>query len=432
VKIKNKIVIGGLIVIFLTIISTTLYSTMISEQIRQITLERAETSTASYVKSLAVNELAIEDFEPQNFDKKKSVFLSFFQHIKSDETVRIKVWAKDGTIIYSDDDEIIGKNFKENTRFLESIKGQITSEIKEPIDPENVAEVGYEQLIEIYVPIWLDSTQPIGVIELYCSLDSMNESIQKVNSLILEVTIILIGIISIGVILFSIVMSKFSQQDIQKEKFASIGQLSSRVAHDLRNPLSVIKNVIALDEISPPKTKEESNKRRKMIISAIERITHQIDGVMNFVKTTPLELENISVKTIIESVKNNMIIPINIKIIYEGDEPTIKCDVKLMEALFSNLISNSIYAMKSNGNITIKVIDDINQVILKVIDQGSGIAKANLKNIFNPLFTTKQEGTGLGLFSCKSIVEQHNGTITVNNNPTTFTIKLPKILDETG
>jgi signal transduction histidine kinase len=405
---------------------------MISEQIRQITLERAETSTASYVKSLAENELAIEDFEPQNFDKKKSVFLSFFQHIQSDETVRIKVWAKDGTIIYSDDDEIIGKSFKENTRFLESINGQITSEIKEPIDPENVSEVGYEQLIEIYVPIWLDSTQPIGVIELYCSLDSMNESIQKVNSLILEVTIILIGIISIGVILFSIVMSKFSQQDIQKEKFASIGQLSSRVAHDLRNPLSVIKNVIALDEISPPKTKEESNKRRKMIISAIERITHQIDGVMNFVKTTPLELENISVKTIIESVKKNMIIPINIKIIYEGDESTIKCDVKLMEALFSNLISNSIYAMKSNGNITIKVIDDINQVILKVIDQGSGIAKANLKNIFNPLFTTKQEGTGLGLFSCKSIVEQHNGTITVNNNPTTFTIKLPKILDETG
>jgi len=135
VKIKNKIFIGGLIIILLTIASTSIYSTLISDQVKQITLERAELTSATQITSLAENELTMEDFEPQNFNEKKSKFESFFQQIKSDETIRIKVWAKDGTVIYSDDNDLVGQNFKENARFIDSIKGQISSEIKEPLDP---------------------------------------------------------------------------------------------------------------------------------------------------------------------------------------------------------------------------------------------------------------------------------------------------------
>jgi signal transduction histidine kinase len=63
------------------------------------------------------------------------------------------------------------------------------------------------------------------------------------------------------------------------------------------------------------------------------------------------------------------------------------------------------------------------------VDQGPGIQKSNLSQIFSPLFTTKQEGTGLGLYSCKSIVNQHGGTIHFSNDPSTFTIKLPKTVN---
>ena len=413
-------------IIVLTIISTTLYSSLISDQIKKIAIERAEESNAAYLTSLAKNELIKQNFESQNFDEKNSVFTDFFQHLKSKEIFRIKVWSQDGTVIYSDDESIVGKKFQDNSRFQDSIKGQITSEIKDPIDPENIAEMGYGQLIEIYVPIWLDSPEPVGVIELYCSLDSVNESINQVNFLVFQITIILIAIISFGVFIFTINMARISKRTLQNEKFATIGQLSARVAHDLRNPLSVIKNIITLDELNPPKTNEETNKRKKMLSSAVDRMTHQINGVMNMIKTSPLEIKNISIKTIMESSQDSLIIPKDIQIKIEGSETTFPGDPKLLESVFSNLISNSIHAMNGKGIIRVKQIEEKNQIIIKVIDDGPGIPKKDLSKIFTPLFTTKQRGTGLGLFSCKGIVEQHGGTIEVSNNPTTFTIKLPK------
>ena len=223
-------------------------------------------------------------------------------------------------------------------------------------------------------------------------------------------------------------LNEAKSEMIKQEKLATIGHLSARVAHDLRNPLSVIMNVADLDSKVPAKTKEQSEKRKQMIIRACERMTHQINRVMDFVKVKPLELEIGPLKTIFDSVTHSMVVPEEVKIVYEGDEPNIACDPRVMEALFSNLFSNSIQAMEDKGKITMRVTNEKNQVIIQVEDQGPGIPKKNIDKIFEPLFTTKQTGTGLGLASCKSMVEQHKGTITVSNNPTIFTITLPKIV----
>jgi len=83
--------------------------------------------------------------------------------------------------------------------------------------------------------------------------------------------------------------------------------------------------------------------------------------------------------------------------------------------------------MNESGSITISAREDQNNVIIEFEDTGPGIADENLPKVFEPLFTTKETGTGLGLASCKNIVERHRGTIVVKNNPTTFTITLPKI-----
>ena len=89
--------------------------------------------------------------------------------------------------------------------------------------------------------------------------------------------------------------------------------------------------------------------------------------------------------------------------------------------------SNSVDAIgQNNGNITIRVSSEKNQLILEFEDSGEGIPKKNLDKIFEPLFTTKQRGTGLGLASVKSIVDTHGGTISVKSPPTIFTITLPQ------
>ena len=81
--------------------------------------------------------------------------------------LRIKVWDNKGTIVYSDDKSIIGANYGDNLRFKKSITGIVTTEIKDPVEAENISEMGYGQMMEIYIPINFDSIETVGVIELY-------------------------------------------------------------------------------------------------------------------------------------------------------------------------------------------------------------------------------------------------------------------------
>ena len=104
----------------------------------------------------------------------------------------------------------------------------------------------------------------------------------------------------------------------------------------------------------------------------------------------------------------------------------VNCDQKQMIAVFSNLLLNSIYAVKPEGSIDVKIKDEGNKVKISFIDSGPGIPENISSKIFDPLFTTKQEGTGLGLSISKKIVMQHDGAIKFSNDPTTFSVILPK------
>jgi len=116
----------------------------------------------------------------------------------------------------------------------------------------------------------------------------------------------------------------------------------------------------------------------------------------------------------------------DVKIEKYGDDVIIRCDVKLLEVVFINIIKNAIQAMDKMGTIKISLTDQDDKVMIEIENDGSPIPDDVLPKIFEPLFTTKQTGTGLGLSSCQSIVHQHNGTINAYNNPTRFVIKLPK------
>ncbi|MGI0063080.1 MAG: sensor histidine kinase [Nitrosotalea sp.] len=105
------------------------------------------------------------------------------------------------------------------------------------------------------------------------------------------------------------------------------------------------------------------------------------------------------------------------------------CDAHKLEIVFSNLIMNAIQAMNGIGNIYVRIKNEKKTTKIEIEDTGPGIPQDLLPKIFEPLFTTRQIGTGLGLISCKSIIEKHGGTITVQtqmNKGTTFIIELPK------
>jgi len=210
------------------------------------------------------------------------------------------------------------------------------------------------------------------------------------------------------------------------ERLSAIGELSARVAHDLRNPLGIIKNAVELIELSSnDETDEKLKKRINMIKKATERMSRQITDVLDFVRTRPLQLEKKSLITILESSLKSTV-PESVKITNPKKDVSIICDGKQLEVVFSNILMNAIQAMENSGEIKVRITENEEDVSIEIEDSGHGIPEDRIEQIFDPLFTTKSSGTGLGLVSCKNIVEQHKGTITVRNNPTIFEIKLPK------
>lgn len=211
------------------------------------------------------------------------------------------------------------------------------------------------------------------------------------------------------------------------EKFSLMGELSSKMAHDIRNPLNVIKVQVELLKLRY--SKQEDNIMLDSLgrmERAVYGITTQLDDILNFLKESPVHFENASIMTILNESLLNINKPDNILIEYPSQDVSILCDSYKMQRLFINLIQNSIQAMEKGGIITIQVREQDNDVKIEIKDTGPGIPDEFLSKIFDPLFTTKRTGTGLGLTICQKIIQDHNGSISVKNNPTTFTVTIPK------
>ena len=216
----------------------------------------------------------------------------------------------------------------------------------------------------------------------------------------------------------------------QAERLSAIGELSARLAHDLRNPLTVLKGVV---EIARARTNSGetyfSTKQIDMMERAIARMSNQIDDVLEFVKIQSLHTTKNSLLDTIGLSLAKINKPSNVQIHIPDNSVEFVYDADKIEIVFDNLLNNSIQAINDDGKITIRIIDLENEVEIEVEDSGDGVSDEIISKVFEPLFTTKKKGTGLGLASCKSIVEQHGGSIYVRNNPTVFTIKLPKMLE---
>lgn len=215
----------------------------------------------------------------------------------------------------------------------------------------------------------------------------------------------------------------------KSERLRAIGELAARLAHDLRNPLSVIKNTVEIMESKPILKLEEKIIYYGRLRRAIDRISHQIDDVLDFVRPSQMTFEKHLLNDIVNQALEKIIRPAEVKIVMPTNFVYCTCDQSKIEIVIANLIMNSIQAIKGNGQIQIILKDLPNDVLIQIIDNGCGIPSNVLPKVFEPLFTTKQTGTGLGLTSCKKIVEQHHGVINVTsmeNHGCTFDIILPK------
>jgi signal transduction histidine kinase len=220
-----------------------------------------------------------------------------------------------------------------------------------------------------------------------------------------------------------------TQERNKEEKFSVIGELASRIAHDLRNPLSTIRNCCELLSQLKANQDEKSKKYISLMNRSINRMTSQIDDVLNYVRTTPLFKTKESCSDMIKFVIESNPSPENIKVILPKNDAIIFCDSQKIEVVFTNILRNAIQVLGNDqGTIKVNILEHAGFTMIEFEDSGLGISEQNLTRVFEPLFTTKQEGTGLGLSSCKNIVEQHGGRIEVKLNPTRFQVYLPSLV----
>jgi len=225
----------------------------------------------------------------------------------------------------------------------------------------------------------------------------------------------------------------YQKQIITSEKLALMGELTAKLNHELRNPLSIIKNSA---DLLKTKIGNDLNAEQlryfQMIDRAVTRMTHQVNDVLDFARLTELKIEESSISDMLDGALENIIIPQDITILKSIQDHNMQCDKTKIRIVLRNLILNSIDSIteKKSGQkeISINVKQENDTTVLEIRDTGVGIPQRDLNRIFEPLYTTKQNGIGLGLAVCKFIVEFHKGDILVQskvNEGTTVTIRLP-------
>ncbi len=217
-----------------------------------------------------------------------------------------------------------------------------------------------------------------------------------------------------------------TRASIRNERITAIGTMASRMSHDLRNPLTVAKSNFELLKMHLGEGVDDKTKKYEdRIDESVKAISDIIEDALEFTKTSELKKEKTTINTILENTVSNINVPENVQINLPENDFELRCDKNKMESVFANMITNSIQSMEDEGIITISTKKDYENLEISIVDSGPGIPSENIRDIFEPLFTTKHKGTGLGLSICKDVLEQHGGSISVKNKPTTFTLRIP-------
>lgn len=226
-------------------------------------------------------------------------------------------------------------------------------------------------------------------------------------------------------------IKKLQKELLRNEKLAALGELSTGVAHEIRNPLAIIK---AIEQTMKKEFKEnfEAVKQLDIIDEEIERTNKVIKALMEFGKPPKGEKRLCTIEDILDdvlTVANKYMLQHGVTIQYlkSGDTLTL-IDTEQIKQVFINIIFNAVQAMPYGGELIISTRKINGSIKIVFKDSGIGINESDIDKIFNPFFTTKMDGTGLGLAIVHRIIEEHKGTISVasiEGTGTTFELLLP-------
>ncbi|MBD3217427.1 MAG: sensor histidine kinase [candidate division Zixibacteria bacterium] len=215
------------------------------------------------------------------------------------------------------------------------------------------------------------------------------------------------------------------------QRLSMMGQMTASIAHEIKNPLGSIKGasqILKDDSLSD----EEKQEFAEIIEKETDRLDFVVKDFLSYARPSPARFEIIDPREILNSASRQLNYQarennINIHIDY-NNAPLIKADSDKLRQVFLNILLNSFQAMPEGGKVEIKCSQENNHAVITVSDNGIGMPKSDMEKIYEPFYTTKSRGSGLGLATTKAIIEEHKGSIDVDSiegKGTTLKIMLP-------
>jgi signal transduction histidine kinase len=220
---------------------------------------------------------------------------------------------------------------------------------------------------------------------------------------------------------------------MQTEKQASIDELSSSIAHEIRNPIAAAKSLV--QQMGEDPTSVENVEYAKVALEELDRVEHRVSHLLKYAKDEDYHFGLVNLATVVDSALTQLCAKLDAAKVavsrnYIGG-PTVQADADKLKQVFANVLDNAIDALEplaEGRRIDLFLDNGGGHATVRMRDNGCGIPPEKIGRIFNPFFTTKEKGTGLGMAISKKIVEAHQGTIDVASEPgrgTEFRVSLP-------
>ena len=433
----------SLIVIF---IGTIILSVLNTHWVRSMQYEKSEDYALLLIENLnhqvflqfilpvGLKYGKIELRNQEQFERMDSVVRSTLHSFKVE---MVNIYSKNDIIAYSFSPELVGMENIGGTFYKNALDGHSSSKlVQNGAFWEILLGIPKEIKIVTFAPLRAEkplspiSGPVLGVVEIRQDLSSDYRKIFKFQVLVICTISIVMGIL----LLTLIYVVKRGEGIIEKRAFerirlkdqlakakhlSSLGEMVAGVSHEIRNPLGIISSSAELlkKKMDP---QEPLNAIADIIVAEARRLNHIITDFLNYARPknpnrSPCRIDAVITKNIHfleHQIKEN---GYTIKTLFDDPVPVILADGDMLYQAFLNLLINGMQAMPGGGVITVTIESGEGSLWLYIEDEGDGLPVSVMEKIWDPFFTTKEKGTGLGLGIVKNIIEAHDGMIRIDN-----------------
>jgi two-component system, NtrC family, sensor histidine kinase HydH len=374
----------------------------------------------------------------EQFERMDSVVRSTLHSFKVD---MVNIYGMKDVVAYSYSRDLIGMENLGGASYQKALDGEATSKLLQKGSFWELF-VGAPKEIKIVTFAPLRAEKPLspvagpvlGVVEIVQDLSRDYKSIFRFQVL----TLITVSAVMLVLFLIMTIVVKRGEGIIQKraqerlklkeqlsraKHLSSLGEMVAGVSHEIRNPLGIISSSAELLKKKMP-SDDPSTRLPDIIIEESNRLNNIISDFLNFAKPKepnffPCRIEEIITKNIQFLASQIETGGYAINTGYDEELPKIRADADMLYQAFLNILINAMQAMPEGGkiDIAVKAGENRGSIWIAFEDSGSGVQKEVLEKIWDPFFTTKDKGTGLGLGIVKNIIEAHDGQIRLDNRP---------------